>query len=135
VVNRLRLTGVQDEEPGPRRYRRAALTAGAALAVRILSLGLTLITVPLTLGYLGPERYGLWVTISSIVAFLGFADLGLGNGVLNAVTRSLALGDAEKARRQVSSAVGLLTVIVVVLVAAFAIAAPVVPWDRVAAVR
>jgi O-antigen/teichoic acid export membrane protein len=43
------------------------------------------ISVPLTLTYLGSERYGMWMAISSIVALLAFADFGLGNGLVNAI--------------------------------------------------
>src|SRR5574341_1512330 len=64
------------------RYRRLVLTALAQAGSRGL-LALTLLAaVPLTLGYLGQERYGLWATISSFLVLLQFADLGIGNGLL-----------------------------------------------------
>ncbi len=47
---------------------------------RLLAAALAIVTVPLTIGYLGSERYGLWITISSVVAMINFADLGIGNG-------------------------------------------------------
>ena len=56
------------------RYRRAALTMLSSLAARSVSILTVLISVPLTLGYLGVERYGLWMTISSVIAMLVFAD-------------------------------------------------------------
>ena len=43
---------------------------------------LTIAIVPLALDYLGPERYGIWLTLSSFLALLGFMDLGLGNAVM-----------------------------------------------------
>jgi len=51
------------------------------------------VTVPLTLNYLGSEHYGLWMTISSVSVMLGFADLGIGNGVLNAVADAYGRDD------------------------------------------
>ena len=64
------------------RYRRAGFTAAAAFAAKIVAVAAVFVTVPLTLNYLGSERYGLWMTISSVSLMLGFADLGIGNGVL-----------------------------------------------------
>jgi len=65
------------------RHRRALLTSATGFAARGVSMGASLITIPLTLHYLGNERFGLWMTISSIVAMATFADFGIGNGVVN----------------------------------------------------
>ena len=59
------------------RHRRVALTAGAAALAKLLSVGTALISVPLTLHYLGAERFGMWITISSLIAMLSFADFGI----------------------------------------------------------
>ncbi len=61
------------------RYRRASLSTIAAGLSKVVSILTGLITVPLTIKYLGAERYGLWMTISSTIAMLTFADLGIGN--------------------------------------------------------
>ena len=67
------------------RFRRVGLTTASSIAARGISFATSLITVPLTLHYLGAERYGLWATLSSIIALASFADLGLVNGLLNAL--------------------------------------------------
>jgi O-antigen/teichoic acid export membrane protein len=89
-----------------------------------------LISVPLTLRYLGPERYGMWITMSSLVAMLGFADLGIGNGVLNAVAAAYGRDDRAAIRRFISSGFFSLSAIAFLLIGAFAIAYPLVPWFR-----
>jgi O-antigen/teichoic acid export membrane protein len=86
------------------RYRRAAWSTIAALIARAIAIVSTLATVPLAIGYLGPERYGLWVTISSVTAMLTFADFGLGNGLMNLVADASGHGDRAAAHRAVSSA-------------------------------
>ncbi len=48
------------------RYRRIVLTGGTAFVSKIVHLFITLIIVPLTVNYLGAERYGMWMTIISI---------------------------------------------------------------------
>jgi O-antigen/teichoic acid export membrane protein len=63
-----------------------------------------LISIPLTLNYLGAERYGLWVAISSLITLLGFADLGMGNGLLNAIAEANGRNDRKGAESYVSSA-------------------------------
>lgn len=119
---------------GKERYRRAGLGAATAVGGRGLTMILSLATVPLTLNYLGPERYGMWLTISSLIALLAFTDLGIGNGLLNAVTRTMARGEFTEARRQISSSFGLLTLLAVALAALFAVCYPIIPWASVLAV-
>ena len=97
-------------------------------------MALSLVTVPLTLNYLGPERYGMWLTISSMIALLSFTDLGLGNGLLNAVTRTMARGEITEARRQISSALVILAAFAVVVAGLFAVCYPTIPWARILAV-
>src|SRR5687768_8312192 len=70
------------------RQRRAMLASGAAAVAKVVRVLTIFASVPLAIGYLGAERYGLWLTISSVAAFLTFADLGLGNGLLNAVSEA-----------------------------------------------
>src|ERR1035441_8948081 len=65
------------------RQRRAFLSTMAAFAAKGIAIVTQLVTVPMTLNYLGAERFGLWMAISSVVSMLAFADLGVGNGLLN----------------------------------------------------
>ena len=113
------------------RYRRAGFTAAAAFAAKIVGVAAAFVTVPLTLNYLGSERYGLWMTISSVSLMLGFADLGIGNGVLNAVADAHGRDDRRLGREAVSSGFFLLSLISVALVAVFAVVYTFVPWARV----
>ena len=87
-----------------------------------------LISVPLTVGYLGTDRYGMWITISSMTALLMIADLGVGNGLLNAVSEVNGRDDREAARKYVSSAFFVLCAIAVALGSIFWILYPWIPW-------
>ena len=55
--------GTDVEKRGAERNRRALLTGSASTLARIVQIGTSLVTVPLTLRYLGNERFGLWMTI------------------------------------------------------------------------
>jgi O-antigen/teichoic acid export membrane protein len=76
----------------------------------------------------------MWLTISSMIALLTLTDLGVGNGLLNAVSQSLAREDVANTRRQISSAVVLLTVMAVGLAVVFALGYSMIPWSRILAV-
>src|SRR5438270_11855505 len=70
------------------RYRRAFATTLAIGCGRLVSSLTLLLSVPLSLGYLGRERFAVWIIISSFSAFLSFADLGIGNGLVHAFSEA-----------------------------------------------
>jgi O-antigen/teichoic acid export membrane protein len=113
------------------RYRRAALTTLVSYGARGVTLVTTLVSVPLTLSYLGLERYGMWMTISSIIAMLSFTDFGIGNGLLNSIAETHGRGDTDQAARFVSSALAMLACVALGVGLLFAVAYPFTPWSRV----
>ncbi len=113
------------------RYRRIAITALSSGGVRCISIITSLISVPLTIGYLGTERYGLWMTISSFIGMLSFADLGLGNGLLNAISEANGKDDRYMASEYVSNAFFMLSGISVFLALVFVIIYPFIIWHKV----
>ena len=100
-------------------------------AARVISIGTTLVAVPLLLRYLGAERYGIWVTLASATALLAFADFGLGNGLMNLVARSFGRSDEHEAAAAISSAFFLLTAVALAFGFVFLLIYPSVQWDRV----
>ena len=110
---------LDDHARGIERNRRALLTGSVATLARVVQVGTTLITVPLTLKYLGNERFGLWMTISSVMAMASFADFGVGNGVLNTVAKAFGKDDMEGVRKAVSSGFALLSSIATLLLLSF----------------
>lgn len=75
------------------RGRKIKKTAWSGLIVRIVTIGVSLLMVPLSVHYLGKEQYGLWVAVSSLVAMLGFMDGGAGNSIINLVAYSSGAKD------------------------------------------
>jgi O-antigen/teichoic acid export membrane protein len=112
------------------RVRRAALTTVASVFARAISLFVSLISVPLTFRYLGPERYGIWMVLVSIIAAMGFADLGIGNGLMNAISEAHGKDDPRLAREYISSALVFMLWISITLAFIGAIAYPFLPWQR-----
>lgn len=73
----------------------------------------SLIIVPLTIGYVTKYEYGIWLTISSLVAWLGFFDLGIGNGLRNKFIEAIENGKHRLAKIYVSTAYTIISLIVV----------------------
>lgn len=119
TVEWLRGTGFQEgsapDQRSQDRYRRALLAGGGALMARGLHALTLLLSVPLTLHYLGVERYGLWVSLTSLIASLHFLDLGIGNGLVTSLAEAHGREDREEAARLVSSAFFLTVMVAVVL--------------------
>ncbi len=121
-----------EPEPGAERararHRRALLTSAATLAARGSSLVTLIVSVPLVIHSVGPESFGVWLTLASFVALFGFADLGLGNGLVNVVSRASGKDDAAALPSFVASAFYLLTGVAALLGVGFIVLYPLVPW-------
>ena len=113
------------------RLRRMALTVAASLGSRGITLLTSLISIPLTYRYLGAQRYGIWMVLTSIMGVMTFADLGIGNGLVNAISDAHGKDDHELARRHLTSALALLLSIAAVLGAIGITLYPFIPWTRV----
>lgn len=95
---------------------------------RGISMFMGLWMVPLTLNYLNPTKYGIWLTLTSIVAWFNFFDVGLGNGLRNKLAEALAKKDYEMAKGYVSTTYAILSIIVVVLFLVFIFANSFIDW-------
>jgi len=112
------------------RLRRVFWTAAASALAKAVNTLTILVTVPITLGYLGAERYGLWMAIAAFVVFLGFADLGIGNVILNLVSEANGKNDVESARMCISNAFFMLIGICLSLALLFMLVYPYVGWAQ-----
>ena len=65
---------------------------------------LSLIYTPMLLHYLGSEKYGLWATILSVISWINYFDVGIGNGLRNTVTANIEAGEYAEAKKNVSTA-------------------------------
>jgi O-antigen/teichoic acid export membrane protein len=104
--------------------------AGTGLGSRLVGLVVNFLSVPLTITYLGPERYGAWVVLGSLLAWLQVADLGLGNGFANTVSTAAAQDRPDLVKIHVSNALFLLSVIAVAVGLAAVVMWPFINWSE-----
>ncbi len=113
------------------RHRRVILSAIASVAARGISILTALVSVPLVINYLGAERYGLWLIMTSFLGILSFADLGLGNGLINAISEANGKDDRLAARRYVSNALFMLATIALLLGMSFGLLYQSFSWQQI----
>ncbi|TMM58207.1 polysaccharide biosynthesis protein [Maribacter algarum] len=87
--------------------------------------------VPLTLKFLSTEDYGVWMILSSFVAWFSFFDIGLGNGLRNKYAEAKAVGDMKSARGYVSTAYFTITAICSLLFIASLVVSYFADWAKI----
>lgn len=74
-----------------------------SLAMKGATILSSLLIVPLTINYVNPNQYGIWLTLSSIIGWVVFFDLGLGNGFRNKFAEAKAQNNILLARELLST--------------------------------
>ncbi len=114
-------------EGSPRSVQTKQNIVGLFL-LRGVSVAISFVLVPLTLSYLSPAKYGLWMTLSSILSWVMWLDVGLGNGLRNRFAEALAHDDRALARSYVSTTYLFVGLIGIVLFLVFVLLQPFVSW-------
>lgn len=91
----------------------------------------SLLLVPITINYVNPTRYGIWLTLSSIIGWILLFDFGLGNGLRNKFAEAKAKGDMELARQYVSTTYYTLSVVMLVLFLGIAFVNQFINWTSI----
>lgn len=99
-----------------------------SLAVKGFSILIQLMLVPITIGYINSELYGVWLTLSSIVLWLNFFDIGFTLGLKNKLAEAIALGDWDRGKTLVSTTYILMTIIFVPLCILMGFILPRLDW-------
>jgi O-antigen/teichoic acid export membrane protein len=113
------------------RSARASKNVIVAFIGMAITLIISFIMVPLTLGFIGKVEYGIWLTLSSIVAWFSYFDVGLGNGLRNKLAEALARNDKETSKIYISSSYALISIIAACMFIGFLLFANFVSWNNV----
>ena len=103
----------------------------ASFIIKGCNIAIGLVLVPLTIHYVNPTQYGIWLTLSSIIGWLGFFDIGLGNGLRNKFAEALAKGDHDIAKVYVSTTYAILTLIISITLLVFFCINPFLNWAKI----
>lgn len=98
---------------------------------KILAIGSNFLAIPLMINYLGNIQYGIWSTLLSIASWIVLFDVGIGNGLRNKISESLAKEDSQEAQNYISVAYTIIGLISIVLFALFCTTSFLIPWQRV----
>ena len=90
-----------------------------------------LLVVPLALQQLGVVGYGAWSAALSLTAIAGFADLGLGVGLMTRLAGALAKKDYIQARVLTSTTYGVTTIVFLILMGVLWLSINWVDWASV----
>jgi O-antigen/teichoic acid export membrane protein len=113
---------------GNERTLKAKKNIAASFIIKGASGAINLLLIPLTLHYLNPTKYGIWITLYSIIGWFIYFDMGLANGLRNKFAEAIAKGEKEKARIYISTTYGTLSIIVLIIFIVFFIANYFVDW-------
>jgi len=95
------------------------------------SIVLQFVLVSLIINYIKPDAYGVWLTLSSLVSWIAIFDIGIGNGLRNKLSESLAREDYRISKIYVSTTYAIISIIAVVLIMLYFIVSPFVNWQAV----
>ena len=101
------------------------------LALRPVGLVISLIYTPLLLSYLGDEKYGLWATLLSIINWVNYFDVGIGNGLRNLLSKEISDNKESDVQKSVSTAYVILSGISALLLIVLLLSVVVINWNGV----
>ena len=91
---------------------------------------ISLLLIPITLNALNKYEYGVWITLYSILTWIYYFDIGLGNGLRNKLTESISVGNHILGRRYIGSTILLLSILSLFFVIIFCSVNSFIDWDN-----
>lgn len=99
-----------------------------SIAVKGVSVVVSFLLVSLTIDYLQPELYGVWLILSSILSWISFLDLGFTQGLKNKLTEAIAKDDWKRAKALVSTTYFMMLLIFVPVCIFLEFVTPYIDW-------
>ena len=117
-------------ENSDERTKKVKVNILQSFVYKFLSIILSLVIVPITIGFVNAEQYGIWLTISSVVGWIGYFDLGLGHGLRNKYAEAKAKDDRALMSELISTTYMLITIIFVFVFILFSVINQYVNWSE-----
>jgi len=116
---------------GADRSKKAKKNILFSFIIKGLSILISLLLVPLTIDYVNPTKYGIWLTLSSIIGWFTFFDIGFGNGFRNRFAEAVAKKQFKLAKIYVSTTYAILSSIIGVVLILFLVINPFLNWSSI----
>ncbi len=100
---------------GHQRSLEAKKNIVGSFIIKGISIAIGLILVPLTIHYINPSQYGIWLALSSMIAWISFFDIGFTHGLRNKFAEAKAKGNKEVARIYISTTYYYISIIFILL--------------------
>ena len=101
-----------------------------SFVIKFATVLINLLLVPLTLHYLNPFDYGIWLTLSSILLWINYFDIGLGNGLRNKLSEALAKNNYKLGQIYISTTFFILLGFVLILYFIFFLFQSIIDWNK-----
>lgn len=108
-----RLTKIRLRERLSTRNGRIGVNIIASLGLKAMAIVVSFLLVPATLDYLNTFEYSIWLTLSSIMVWISYFDIGMGNGLRNKLTEALTKEDLPLARSYIGSTFLLMSAVII----------------------
>lgn len=79
-------------------------------ATMMVSIGVTAVSYPIYLHFLGWEQYGVWLVLTTVLSFASLGNLGIGTAVMKLVAEEHGSGNILGVQRYIATAIALLLV-------------------------
>lgn len=114
---------------GHHRSVKAKRNIFATLIFKGSSIAISLVLVPLTIHYVNRTQYGVWLTLSSIIGWFGFFDIGFGHGLRNKLTEAISKGQFKLSKIYISTTYAILSIIILGALILFFFINPFINWS------
>lgn len=100
-----------------------------SVLIKCFSVIISFLLIPLALDYLNPVKFGIWLTLTSVIGWFAFFDIGIGNGLRNKLAEAFAKDNKELARTYISTSYAVLSIIIGIVYLIFILVFPYINWS------
>ncbi|WP_282134863.1 lipopolysaccharide biosynthesis protein [Seonamhaeicola maritimus] len=113
-----------------KRDSRLRLSVMFNLVLKALNMTVNFVLIPILIGSLGKEKYGIWVTIYAFINWLNIFDIGLGQGLKLKLTEAFSKNKINEIKKLIGSTYYFVSVISGFLFLVFLISYVLFNWSN-----
>lgn len=127
IYRRIKIRAVGSHELSSLYFKQV----NATVIIKSVSVIVSLIYVPIVLGYLDKEKYGIWVTLVTLMNWIRLMDIGIGGGMRVKLSEEIALNRPIIGRIHVSTTYGIIGGVFLLVLIGFHFINPLLDWQKI----